>query len=91
MAFQATSEAWKRATYAFAVEIFLPTHETFLFETLSQEYEEYAKANGKPISVEKRAFAGLQSKLIKAGLIVRTDEIGYRSNGQIGNFYRRVA
>lgn len=90
LAYASTADAWKRATYDFAVNVFLPTHSRFLFEEISLEYAEYAKRHRKPATVNGKAFAGLQSRLIKEGLIEQTADTGTRSNGQIGNFYMRV-
>jgi hypothetical protein len=89
-AYASTADVWKHATYTFAINVFLPTHDRFLFEELSTAYEEYAAGGHGPKTVEKRAFAGLQSRLIKEGLIETTDDIGIRSNGQIGNFYKSL-
>ena len=37
-AYDATSEAWKKATYRFAVERFLPQTVVFLFEELTKGF-----------------------------------------------------
>jgi hypothetical protein len=90
-AYASTADAWKRSTYEFAVEIFLPATETFLFENLTEQYETFAKANGKTLTVEKRAFSGLQARLIREGFIEKiVDVMPYRSNGNQGHFYRSL-
>lgn len=90
-AYDATSEAWKKATYRFAVERFLPQTVVFLFEELTTAYNEAAKTEGLPLTVNGKAFAGLQRRLIKEGKIAIFE--GYsrlRSNGQLGIVYRRI-
>lgn len=90
-AFAATSAAWKNATYKIAVEEFLPRHKEFLFEELSGFYNEQAKCRGLPETVNGKAFAGLQARLIKEGKIEKISGVmPYRSNGNQGHFYRSV-
>lgn len=89
LAYQNTSAAWKRSTYDFAVNTFLPDTRDFLFEDLSNAYEEYAKRHGKPLSVQKKAFAGLQRMLVAEGKIELIKGVTrIRSNSQEGKVYR---
>jgi hypothetical protein len=47
-AYASTADVWKHATYRFAINVFLPTHDRFLFEELSTAYEEYAAGGHGP-------------------------------------------
>lgn len=88
LVYRATSAAWKRATYRFAVEAFLPANETFIFELLTSQYETQAKIKGWPLTVEKKAFAGLQSQLVREGLIEAIPgEFMMRSQGSPAQVY----
>lgn len=88
LAYDATKDDWKRAVYEFAVEVFLPRqHEPFIFEVLSTAYEAYAKKHGKPLTVEKRAFAGLMARLLKENRIARTGGYGFRSQKNASPLY----
>lgn len=90
-AYDATSEAWKKATYRFAIEEYLPKHVVFLFEELTQAYNDAAKSGKLPITVNGKAFAGLQRRLIKEGRVEIVEGITRtRSNGQPGIVYRTV-
>lgn len=89
MAYDATSATWKKATYRFAVEVFLPRHNTFLFEDLTIAYNAAVKTQNLPATVNGKAFAGLQRILIREGRIeALTGQTGTRSNGQVGPIYR---
>lgn len=88
-AYDSTSGVWKRATKCFALEEFLPSHETFLFEELTTAYNDAAKNRGLPATVNGKAFAGLQRILIREGKIELVNGVTRpRSNGQIGPVYR---
>jgi len=88
-AYDATSKIWKSATYCFAVTEFLVTHETFIFEELSDAYNNAVKTRGFPETVNGKAFAGLQRILVAEGKIeVVKGATGVRSNGQIGPIYQ---
>ncbi len=89
LAYDATSAAWKRSTYRLAIEEFLPTHETFMFEELSTYYNEAAMTSGLPATVNGKAFAGLQRILVSEGKIELIKGVTrIRSNGQEGKVYR---
>lgn len=89
MAYEATSAVWKKATYRFAVEVFLPMNKTFLFEDLTIAYNKAAKSQNLPATVNGKAFAGLQRILIRDGKIeVIPGRTGTRSNGQVGPVYK---
>lgn len=90
-AFDATSSAWKRATYKIATEEFLPATEEFLFEELSAYYNGQTKLRGLPETVNGKAFAGLQSRLMREGLIEKIVGVNpYRTNGNQGHYYRSL-
>jgi len=89
-AYAATSEAWKAAVYKFAVETFLPEHSEFLFEELTIAYRRASVSGKLPETVEPRGFAGLQARLVKEGLIEKTDQFRYRSNSSPSRVYRRI-
>lgn len=92
IAYDATSEKWKAAVYEFAVGIYLvDCTEHFIFEELTAAYEAYAELFGKPLTVQKRAFAGLQARLLKEGLIeVVEGETGRSYEGAIRQKYRSL-
>lgn len=90
-AYDATSSTWKKATYRFAVEDFLPRHETFVFEELTLAYAEAVKTRGLPVTVTGRAFAGLQRILVAEGKIEMIEGVTrMRSNSQHGILYRSM-
>lgn len=90
LAYQVTSEKWKEATYQFSVRIFLPQTREFIFETLRVAYNETARITGAlPPTVENRAFAGLQQRLVREKLIEPVkDKFGMRSQGNASQIYR---
>lgn len=88
-AYTATSSVWKKATYRFAVEEFLPDHATFMFEELTMAYAEAVKTEALPATVNGKAFAGLQRILVTEGKIELIPGITrMRSNSQAGLVYR---
>lgn len=91
LAYDATSEQWKRWTYKVAVGEFLLIRATFIFEELSMYYESEAKTRGLPLTVNGKAFAGLQRRLIAEGKIELIPNVmRTRSNGQDGKVYRSL-
>jgi len=89
--YEFTAESWKNATYSFAVERFLPVSQTFIFEQLTLAYDEAAVKEKLPPTVDGRAFAGLQSRLKREGLIEPVDgETRMRSQGSPSQLYRSL-
>lgn len=89
LAYDATADAWKRATYRIATEEFLPYRATFVFEELSDFYNGCAAERRLPETINGKAFAGLQRRLINEGLIELVPGVmRTRSNGQDGKVYR---
>lgn len=89
LAYDSTSEVWKRWTYKLSVEEFLPLNAVFLFEELSGYYNEKATERGLPATINGKAFAGLQRRLISEGKIeLIQGETRVRSNGQEGKIYK---
>lgn len=88
-AYKATSAAWKRTIYSFAVNEFLPKHASFIFEELSIAYDEAAKLKRWPVTVDGRAFAGLQATLVKERKISAIEGVTQnRTNGSPSQVYR---
>lgn len=91
LAYDRTAAAWKTWTHKLAVEEFLPKHLTFMFEEFSMFYEEQAKLRHLPRTVNGRAFAGLQRRLINEGGIELIQGVTrIRTNGQDGKVYRSL-
>jgi len=91
LAYAATCEVWKAAVYEYAVNVFLPRSNEFIFESLTSGYEKWAKGNGKPATVNSRAFAGLQKRLLREGQIVAVEgKFGKRTQGSFSQIYRKV-
>lgn len=89
LAYEKTSEAWKDATYKFAVDDWLLRHETFVFEELTHDYNAIADKGTLPATVNGKAFAGLQARLVREGKISKIEgEMRSRSNAQQGLVYR---
>lgn len=68
-AYDASGDEWKDLAYKFAVRDFLPAGILFIFQDLTRSYEEYAKRHNFPVPEEKRAYAGLQQRLLKEKLM----------------------
>lgn len=91
LAYAATAPVWRAAVYKFAVEQFLPRHPEFIFEQLTRMYCEAEKAQGLPVTVNKRAFAGLRMRLIREGLIETIPGVfENRTQGSPSQKYRKV-
>lgn len=91
LAYKITSEKWKAATWEFAIDEFLPIQkDPFIFEQLTTAYEKYAAFLGKPLTVEKRAFAGLRLRLLREKKIAKIDGAGFRSQGNMSPLYRSL-
>ena len=68
-AYHATSAIWKAKTYEFAVNEFLPHCVVFIFEELTILYRARERKRTVPVTVDARAFSGLQQRLVREGLI----------------------
>jgi hypothetical protein len=89
--YEFTAESWKNATYAFAVDRFLPVNQTFIFEELTLAYDEASSKEKLPPTVDGRAFAGLQNRLKREGLIAAVEgETRIRSQGSPSQVYRSL-
>jgi hypothetical protein len=89
--YEFTAESWKNATYQFAVETFLPANQTFIFEQLTLEYDAIAREKKLPPTVDGRAFAGLQNRLKREGLIEAVPgETRIRTQGSPSQVYRSL-
>lgn len=82
IAYEAAAPAWKEAFKKFAVTIFLPQREFFIWEELSDAYDEIAKMYGLPQTPEKRANGPMCREFITEGLIEPTEMTrrSYESN-----------
>lgn len=90
-AYQATSSAWKTAVHKLAVDEFLPTHDTFLFEEFTIFYRRESEKRKLPFTIEPRAFAGIRTVLINEGLMEKVKgEFRFRSQGSPSQLYRSL-
>lgn len=92
LAYDATSEKWKAAVWDYAINVYLPNAAgRFIFEDLTTDYEEHAKRTGKPLTIEKRAFAHIQARLLKGGFMEVVEGVTGRSyEGNLRPMYRSL-
>jgi hypothetical protein len=92
LAYAATAERWKAAVWDFATGIYLVDKtELFIFEELTAAYEAYARLYHKPLTIEKRAFAGIQQRLLREGKMEVVEGLHGRSyEGNIRPMYRSL-
>jgi hypothetical protein len=93
LAYAATAERWKAAVWEFRDRDLCSVDKTelFIFEDLTAAYEAYAKLYRKPLTIEKRAFAGIQQRLLREGKMEVVEGLHGRSyEGNIRPMYRSL-